>query len=268
MSTSAFLSDIMTRPRLIGMIHLPALPGTPAATLTPDGILAAALAEARILREAGIDTVMVENMHDVPYTRHPGPEITAMVTRVATELVAMGLHVGIQILAGANREALAAALASGAEFIRVEGFVYAHIADEGFMEACAGELLRYRRALGAEHIAILADIKKKHCSHAITADVSLAETARTAAYFKADGIVVSGTRTGSPVHPEDLHAVREAVDCPVVVGSGVTPENLPRLLPLAHGLIVGSALKQRGHWTEPLHPAAVTRLVETFASCL
>src|SRR6185295_17642379 len=109
------------------------------------------------------------------------------------------LPLGVQVLAGANKEALAVAHAAGCQFIRAEGFVFAHVADEGLMpEADAGSLLRYRRAIGAEHIAVLADIKKKHSSHAITADVDLAETAKAAEFFGAEGVVVTGTATGEP----------------------------------------------------------------------
>lgn len=63
---------------------------------------------------------------------------------------------------GANKEALAVAMASGAQFIRAEGFVFSHVADEGWMDSCAAELLRYRRAIGAEDILVFTDIKKKH----------------------------------------------------------------------------------------------------------
>lgn len=65
-------------------------------------------------------------------------------------------------IAGANKEALAVAMATGGSFIRAEGFVFSHVADEGWMDSCAGELLRYRRSIGAEDVAILTDIKKKH----------------------------------------------------------------------------------------------------------
>lgn len=65
-------------------------------------------------------------------------------------------------IAGANKEALAVAMATGGSFIRSEGFVFSHVADEGWMDSCAGELLRYRRSIGAEDVAILTDIKKKH----------------------------------------------------------------------------------------------------------
>lgn len=51
---------------------------------------------------------------------------------------------------------------SGLDFIRAEGFVFSHVADEGIINACAGDLLRYRKQIGAENIQIFADIKKKH----------------------------------------------------------------------------------------------------------
>lgn len=63
---------------------------------------------------------------------------------------------------GGNKEALAVALSSGGQFIRAEGFVFAHVADEGWMDGCAGELLRYRRAVGAGDILVFTDVKKKH----------------------------------------------------------------------------------------------------------
>lgn len=50
----------------------------------------------------------------------------------------------------------------GLDFIRAEGFVFSHVADEGFLDACAGDLLRYRKQIGADHVQIFTDIKKKH----------------------------------------------------------------------------------------------------------
>ena len=88
---------------------------------------------------------------------------------------AVPLPLGVQVLAGANREALAVAHACGASFVRVEGFVFAHVADEGLIESGAGDLLRYRRKIGADGIRVFADIKKKHSSHALTSDVDLEE---------------------------------------------------------------------------------------------
>ena len=124
--------------------------------------------------------------------------MTAVVARGAPS---REVPLGLQVLAGANREALAVAFAAGAAFVRCEGFVFAHVADEGLMESDAGALLRYRRAIGAEGVRVFADVKKKHSAHAITADVELADTAHAAEFFLADGVIVTGVATGRPPIP-------------------------------------------------------------------
>ena len=160
---------------IIGMVHVEALPATPAHSKPIKSIIETAIEEALKLHDAGVDAILIENMHDVPYLKKSvGPEIVACMTAVAVELrKRIQLPMGIQILAGANHEALAVALAAGLDFIRAEGFIFAHLADEGYMESCAGELLRYRKMIGAEHIQIFTDVQKKHSSHAITADISI-----------------------------------------------------------------------------------------------
>jgi len=251
---------------LVGMIHVGALPGTPSASHSVDTLIQRALTEARIYRDAGFTALAVENMHDRPYLKGGvGPEITAALTALARELKReTGLVLGIQVLAAANREALAIAHASGADFVRVEGFVYAHVADEGAIESCAGELLRYRRAIGAERVLIFADIKKKHSAHAITADVPIVETAKAAEFFLADGVIVTGVATGEPASPDEVRDVVNATHLPVLVGSGITPANLGRF-PTAHGFIVGSSVKQGGVWCNPLERDAVRALASAFA---
>jgi membrane complex biogenesis BtpA family protein len=250
---------------LVGMLHLGALPGTPSASHSVEALIQATLAEARVYRDAGFTALAIENMHDRPYLKGGvGPEITAAMTALAREVKReTGLVLGIQVLAGANREALAIAHASGADFVRVEGFVYAHVADEGVIESCAGELLRYRRAIDAERVLILTDIKKKHSAHAITADVSIVETAKAAEFFLADGVIVTGASTGEPASPDEVRDVVRAARVPVLVGSGITPENLARFSS-AHGFIVGSSVKQGGVWCNPLDREAVRALAGAF----
>ena len=250
---------------MVGMLHLGALPGTPSAAHSVEALIQATLAEARIYRDAGFTALAIENMHDRPYLKGGvGPEITAAMTAIARDVKReTGLVLGIQVLAGANREALAVAHASGADFVRVEGFVYAHVADEGVIESCAGELLRYRHAIGAERVLVFADIKKKHSAHAITADVSIVETAKAAEFFLADGVIVTGASTGEPASPDEVREVVGAAHVPVLVGSGITPENLARFSS-AHGFIVGSSVKQGGVWCNPLDREAVRALAGAF----
>ncbi|UYV81766.1 hypothetical protein LAZ67_20002296 [Cordylochernes scorpioides] len=213
------------------------------------------------------DGVLVENMHDVPYMAgDPGPEITASMARICTEIrrVVPQMPCGIQILAGANQAALAVAHATGLDFIRAEGFVFSHVADEGLMQACAGPLLRYRRAIDAEHVLVLTDIKKKHCSHSLTADISLADTALAAQFFLTDGIIITGMATGDP--PQEAHVREVSESCPhlpVLLGSGVTSDNI-HCYPSSHGFIVGSHFKHGGHWAGDLDPNSV----ESFVSAL
>ena len=167
---------------LVGMVHLLALPGSAGWGGSRNAILDAAMRDGERLCEGGCDALLVENMGDLPYLRgRVEPETLATMAVAVAGLGDLGRPLGVQLLAGANREALGVAVATGADFIRVEGFAYGHLADEGWMDACAGELLRARASLGAD-VKIWADIQKKHASHAITADLSLADLARGHAF--------------------------------------------------------------------------------------
>ena len=249
---------------LIGMIHVPALPGTPGNKLNPKEIISKCLKEAMKLKDGGIDGIMIENMHDIPYLkRNVGPEIVGLLSVVGHEVKkASSLPCGIQILAGANKEALAAALAGGLDFIRAEGFVFGHLADEGYMDADAGELLRFRKFIGAEHIFIFTDIKKKHSSHAITQDVSITETAKSAEFFLSDGIVITGKFTGKEPELGSVKDVREATKLPVLIGSGITEENIEKYFRFADGFIVGSSIKYDGNWENDIDPERLSLIVK------
>jgi len=125
------------------------------------------------------------------------------------------------------------------------------------MQPDAGELLRYRKYISAGHIAVFTDIKKKHASHQITADTDIRAHAKAAAFFLSDGVIVTGGETGEPARVEDLKAVREAAALPVLVGSGLTADNLENYFPYADGFIVGSYFKEKGQWHRPVDEARV-----------
>ena len=135
------------RPHLIGMVHLKPLPGTPRyqASQSLTQIVDSALEETEMLARNGYQSVIVENMHDLPYVKDVGPEIIAAMTTACKEvrkIFPKDKPVGVQVLAGANEGALAVALAAQLEFIRAESFVFGHVADEGWMDGQAGHLLR------------------------------------------------------------------------------------------------------------------------------
>ncbi len=252
------------RGALIGMVHVDPLPGSPRSARGVHEIAERAASEARVLHEAGFDGIMIENMHDCPYVNGPHePQVTASMAAIACRVREVtDRPLGVQILSRGEREALAVALASGAEFIRCENFVYAHVADEGVMlEAAAGPLLRFRRFIGAEGVRIFCDIKKKHASHALTGDISLADAAHSAEFFGADGVIVTGAFTGAATDVEDVRAARGATTLPVLVGSGVTAEQIPALMGMADALIVGSSIKVDGVWSNPVDPARCRTLI-------
>ncbi|KAL3080263.1 hypothetical protein niasHT_034237 [Heterodera trifolii] len=257
-------------PLLFGMIHVPALPGSPLSKLSIAQLVDRVSAETEIYAECGIDGLIVENMHDLPYQKgiDHGPEVCATMARLCSACAhTLGANrrrrmlLGVQILAGANRAALAVAQAAEFDFIRAESFVFGHVADEGWMDGCAGELLRYRRAIGADQIAVVTDIKKKHCSHAITADVSVAETARAAELFLADGVILSGAATGEAACPDELDEVRSKCTLPVLIGSGIEVNNV-NLFKGADAFIVGSNFKKDGNWRNEIEKNRVENLVE------
>lgn len=266
MDAKGIIRSVFGVPRaLIGVIHVAALPGTPGSRLGVHQIAEAAGVEARTYAAAGYHGLLIENTHDRPYLKSSvGPEITAAMSVIGAEVRrAAKLPLGVQILAGANLAAMAVAHACDAGFVRVEGFVFAHVADEGLIESTAGELLRYRRAIGSDRIRVFADIKKKHSAHAITADIDIAETARAAEFFQAEGVIVSGVATGQPTDPGEVRAVHEAVGIPTLVGSGVTADNV-KDFGLADALIVGSSIKEGGVWSNRLDDARVRAVASAF----
>ncbi|KFW92062.1 hypothetical protein N336_10809, partial [Phalacrocorax carbo] len=143
------------------------LAGTPRNSLPLTHIIDQACQKAESYKDAGVDGLIVENMHDLPYTVCPGPEVTAAMTVIsaAVRQTCPHLTLGVQILCAANQAMthqllLLFAMAFSLDFIWAEGFVFSHVDDEGIINACAGNLLQYRKQVGAENIQIFADIKR------------------------------------------------------------------------------------------------------------
>jgi len=260
------MNSLFSQPKpVIGVIHVGALPGTPRNNQSVSELVKIAVQEAKLYREGGVDAVAIENMHDVPYLRATvGPEIVAAMTLIGSEVRNQSsLPVGIQILAGANQEAMAVAHAAGLAFIRAEGYAYAHVADEGLIQSSAAALLRYRRVIGATDVQVWADVKKKHSAHAITADVSLGVTAETVEFMGADCVIVTGSVTGEAPSLADVREAKDHCDLPVILGSGISEQNIGEFFGEADGFIVGSAFKVDGLWSNTIDPRRVERFMTT-----
>jgi len=242
-------------PALIGVIHLKALPGTPAHVLSMDEILDRALADARALQTAGFDAAVVENFGDAPFraTRLAPASIAALAIAADRIRRETKLRLGINALRNDARSALGIAAAVGACFIRVNVHTGVYATDQGIIEGVAEQTLRYRKLLAAR-VAILADVHVKHATPIHPADI--ARAAKDCAYRGlADGLVVTGAATGEAVDADHLRRVRQAVpDRRLFVGSGATADTVGELLRLADGVIVGTGLKRGSDPANPVDP--------------
>jgi membrane complex biogenesis BtpA family protein len=244
------------------MVHLLPLPGSPRWAGSLDAVVARAVADARALAGGGFDACLVENYGDAPFGPGQADPATVAATAVAVAEVrrAVGCPVGVNVLKNDARSALAVAAATGAAFVRVNVHVGAVVGDQGILQGDAYTTLRYRRLLGTE-TRLFVDVGGKHAVP--LAPVELEQVAHDAAERGlADALVVSGPATGRPTDPGDVKRVRAVLpECPLLVGSGVTPETIGPLLALADGVIVGTWVKQDGRTASPVDPARVAALV-------
>lgn len=224
---------------LIGMIHLPALPGSPRAENDLDGLIAFALDEAAILERAGLDGVIVENVGDTPFFREEVEPITVAAMTVIVREVrrATTLKVGVNLLRNACLQALSIASVTGADFIRCNVVIGAYVTDQGIIQGCAAELARLRMRLERD-IAVFGDVHVKHAAPLF--DVPIEDAAADLAERGgADVVIVSGARSAVPPTYERLEAVRAAVDVPVMIGSGVGLANVRDFHDRSEGVLIG-----------------------------
>lgn len=253
---------------IIGMVHLPPLPGSPGFEGDRSDLRERLHLDATALESGGVDGILLENFGDAPFypdrvPRHVVADVAALATRLRD---AVSIPFGVNILRNDVQSALGIAAATGGTFVRVNVHTGARLTDQGLIEGLAHETLRLRDQLDAD-VAILADIDVKH-SAPLTERSHGEVVSELVERGGADAVVVSGAGTGETVDTTVLERVVEArdgrgLDAPILLGSGVTPETAPELLSIADGAIVGTALKHGDETTNPVDEAAVERLVES-----
>ena len=223
--------------------------------------------EADILEQGGVNGIIVENFGDVPFrTGRLDPETIAGMT-VAVERVknVVSVPVGINMLRNDALSALGIAAVTGARFIRVNVHYGVMAAEEGLIEGEAYRTMRRRRALGAD-VKVLADVLVKHAVPLGPVDLGLMAK-ETVQRGLADGLIVSGAATGQETASSDVSVVRRAVpDGLVLVGSGVTEDNIRRVLEHSDGAIIGTSLKEDGVVANRVDPERVRRMADIFRS--
>ncbi|SEV94104.1 BtpA/SgcQ family protein [Natrinema salifodinae] len=274
MTATPSVPDLFDADRpVLGMVHLPPLPGAPdfgdGEADDRQAVRTRALEDARRLEAGGVDGIVVENFGDAPFYPEDVPKhVVAELTAVATSLTdAVDVPVGVNVLRNDAEAALSIAAAADADFVRVNVHVGTAATDQGVIEGRAHETLRLRDRLDAA-VAILADVHVKHARPIGERDIERAAL-ETVERGKADGVIVSGSGTGAETRVADIERVADVLADPdgerasVFVGSGVTTETVGDCFAAgADGVIVGTALKRGGETTAPVSEERVADLVD------
>ena len=249
---------------VIGMLHLPPLPGSSRWSGDFEALRDFVLHDAESLCVGGVDGLMIENFGDTPFYPDRVPAITiAAMTALACEVRRQfDVPFGINVLRNDGRSALAVAVVSGASFIRVNVLCGARVTDQGLLQGIAHDLLRERASLKAEAIRILADVDVKHSAPLAARPIG-EEAHDLEGRGLADAVLVTGSGTGRGVDRRDLDAVLAAVRGPVLVASGVTLGTLAEVR-AAHGVVVGSCLRASGRAGDPVDVDVARRFADAF----
>lgn len=247
-------------PRLIGVVHLPPLPGSPSRGAMQE-VRARAAADAAALAAGGVDGIIVENLGDAPFfgatvdaATIAGLTVAALDVRQA----APDVPLGINVLRNDGPAAVAIAAAVGASFVRVNVLTGAMVTDQGLLQGCARAVAEARARLAPE-LRVAADVLVKHATP--LGDPDLVEVARdTLARGGAQAVIVSGSGTGRPTDPARAERLVAAGLGPVWIGSGVTLATAARWAGLADVVIVGTALHEDARLDAPLCPRRVAAM--------
>lgn len=241
---------------VISVVHLTPLPGSPRYENAPVAkIVEKALEDATLLAESGVDGLIIENFGDVMFSKKVGPEIVAAMTVVAKKIKeTVSIPIGLCVLQNDVVAGLAIAKAVGADFIRAGYYTEVSIADSGMMESVAAEALRYRRYIDCE-AKIFADVQVKHSYPLMQRPIE--EAAEDACERGlADAVVITGKKTGGEANPDEVIRVKKALpDVPIMVGSGVTVDNVERYFNYIDAIIISSGLNLDGDISKGLDRA-------------
>ena len=248
---------------VIGVLHLLPLPTSPRWQGDLQAVIDRAEQEATALASGGVHGIIVENFFDAPFTKGSvDPAVVSAMGLVVQRLQTLvTVPIGLNVLRNDARSAMAIATCTGAAFIRVNVLTGVMATDQGLIEGCAHDLLRYRKELGCP-VKILADVLVKH-ARPLGSPNLITAVQETLHRGMADGIILSGWATGHPPSLEDLELAKAAAgDRPVFIGSGADWENIGTLMKAADGVIVASSLKRQGDINQPIDPIRVGQFVE------
>jgi uncharacterized protein len=254
--------DLFPEKPIIGMVHLPPLPGSPNNSESMQTLTEFALSEASKLERAGLDACIVENVGDAPLLKEDLPAYTvASMANITREVVVhTKLKVGVNMLRNACEEALSVAHVSGAHFIRCNVLIGAYATDQGIIEGCAARVSRLKRELRSE-VLVFGDVHVKHAYPIFNVKIQYAAQ-DLAERGGADAVIVSGARSPIPPTFERVKKVKDSIRKPVLIGSGIGIANAKQFFQRSDGVIIGEPdFKADGVWGGPSDEKAYAKAV-------
>lgn len=246
---------------VIGMVHCLPLPGTAGFGGDYNAIVEHALRDAVTLEQSGVNALIVENMGDTPFAALlDKPQIAALAAVAARVREAVKIPIGIDAAFNDCEASLSIAAICGADFVRIPVFVDTVLFTDGIISPCARRCLQFRKALGVEHIKLLADVQVKH-TYMLDPRITIEMSAKDAVGSGADALIVTGSVIGEETPIDMIRRVKNVVKVPVFAGSGVSAHNVHEQLGIADGCIIGSSLKKGGVLTNPIDGDLVRAVV-------
>lgn len=251
---------------IIGMVHLKATPGFSNSCNDMTKIIDYAVQDALALEEGGVDGLIVENIFNRPRQKTVGAEtVAAMALAVKAVVDSVKIPVGIKVLFNDYQAQIAIAHVTNAAFVRISVYTDAVVSMAGIIEGCCYNAITYRKQIGAERVRILADVHVKHAAPLAPIDIRpIGDVAFDMVNSgMAQGVVVTGKRTGLEASTEDLIAVKKTIgEKLLLVGSGVTDKNVVETMKHADGAIIGTYFKGGGLIENPVKKERVRNLIK------
>jgi membrane complex biogenesis BtpA family protein len=249
------------------MLHLPALPGSSNSKLSIKEITEFVLLDAQTLYDAGICNMVLENLGDAPYYKYNEKHhVASFMTKIGFEIIQKfpEISLGINVLRNDaySSIAIAKALELKCKFIRINVLTGAYVTDQGIIEGESAQVNDYRRKIQATDIEIWSDVRVKHASPIVSRPIE-EEIKENLERAGASKIILSGSMTGKKVDMSVLREVNEIISVDkIVIGSGITPENISKYKDLANNFIVGSSLKKDDNIINPIDKSKVSQLLK------
>jgi membrane complex biogenesis BtpA family protein len=203
--------------------------------------------EAKKLFASGVDGILVENEFDHPYDLYADEIVIESMTLACKHLRMMYpvKFLGVEFLLNDPKASLKIAKDSKMDFIRTDYFVDLMSREEygGEMKIDPVGVMQYREDIVASDIKVFTDIQVKYAKMLI--DRSITESANLAVTYKSDGLIISSHTTGVEPNLNDLKNAKVS-NVPVIVGSGLSIENIEAIFPYMDGAIVGSSMMDDG----------------------